>query len=149
MSVRAPVNSPNTLKLIVMSLGRLTLACRIETVYKIVNCSRIHSSGLGYTGLTHIDNHTAVVIDLHHKLFNTPLADEPEYFVLIKPRTGALLAIPVIKPPNLMDIQHEQIRALPEPYRQSDTLSIASHVAVIPGGNNTLTVFVINENSLI
>ncbi|ESA35452.1 chemotaxis protein [Leptolyngbya sp. Heron Island J] len=149
MNIRAPVNSLNTLKLIVMSLGQLTLACRIETVYKIVNRSQIHSSGLGYTGLTHIGEHTAVVIDLHRKLFNTPLADEPGYFVLIKPQTGDLLAIPVITSPNLMDIQHKQIRALPDPYRQSDTLNIASHVAVIPHKDKHLTIFVIDENSLI
>ncbi len=132
-----------------IDLGKLTLACRIETVYKVVNRAKIHGSGLGYTGLTNIDGHTVIVVDLHRKLFNVSLPDEPEYFVLIKPQVGELLAIPVTAAPNLMDIQYKYIRILPETYRQSDTLSIASHVGVFPHGDQTLTIFVIDENCLI
>lgn len=132
-----------------MSIGQLTLACRIETVYKVVNHSQVYSSGLGHTGLTHIDNQTVTVIDLHHQLFDVSLADQPGYLVLIKSQIDDLLAIPVIKSPTLMDIQHEHIRVLPQAYRQSDTLSIASHVAIVPGKNETLTIFVIDETSLL
>lgn len=149
MNIRAPAKTLSTLRLITMNLGKLVLACRIETVYKIVNRSQIHGSGLGYTGLTHIDGHTVMVIDLHRKLFNLPLPDEPGYFMLIKPQIGELLAIPVTTSPSLIDVQYKYIRALPEPYRQSDTLNLASHVAVIPHGEQTLTIFVIDENCLI
>ena len=139
----------NSLRLIVMSLGELTLACRIESVYKVVSHSQVHSSGLGYTGVTHIDDHAVVVIDLHHKLFNIPTANKHGYFVILKPQVGDLLAIPVTTSPNLMDIQRDHIRILPESYQQSDTLAIASHVAVVPHGEDTLTLFVIDENTLI
>lgn len=149
MKIQAPViNVADTLRLIVINVGKLTLACRIEAVYKIVSYTKIHSSGLGYTGLTNIDSHSVMVVDLHRKLFKVSVADRPEYFVIIKPQTGDLLAIPVTESPNLMDIQREYIRVLPESYRQSDTLAIASHVAVVPHNEKTLTIFVIDETSL-
>lgn len=132
-----------------MNIGKLTLACRIETVYKVVNCAQIHSSGLGPTGLTHVDGQTVVVIDLHRKLFNVSITGDPRYFVIIKPRRDNLVAIPVTTAPNLMDVQREQIRLLPQTYRQSDTLGIASHVAVIPNGEESLTLFILDENALL
>ncbi len=132
-----------------MGLGELTIACRIETVYKVVAQSKIHSSGLGYTGLTHIDGHAAVVVDLHHKLFNTSIADQRGYFVILKPQVGDLVAIPVTTSPNLMDIPRDHVKVLPAAYRQSDTLNIASHVAVVPHGDKTLTLFIVDENALI
>lgn len=138
-----------SLKLIVINIGELTLACRIETVYKVVNRSQIYSSGLGHTGLTHVDGHTLIVTDLHRKLFNVSSADKPGYFVIIKPKEDNLVAIPVTTAPNLMDVKREQIKLLPQTYRQSDTLGIASHVAVVPNGEDSLTLFVIDENALI
>lgn len=132
-----------------MNVGKLALACRIETVYKVINRSQIYSSGLGPTGLTHADDHTLVVIDLHRKLFNVSITDEPGYFVIIKSHVGHLVAIPVTTAPNLMDVQCDQIRLLPQTYRQSDTLGIASHVAVVPNEEKTLTLFIIDENALI
>ncbi|MBE9067839.1 chemotaxis protein CheW [Leptolyngbya cf. ectocarpi LEGE 11479] len=138
-----------SLRLIVINIGKLTLACRIETVYKVVNRSAIHSSGLGPTGLTHIDGHTVVVMDLHRKLFNVPITGEPGYFVIINSHGENLVAIPVTAAPNLMDVQREQIRLLPQTYRQSDTLGIASHVTVVPNGEESLTLFILDENALL
>lgn len=149
MTIRPPATAADTLRLITMHLGKLTLGCRIETVYKVVKQSQIHSSGLGHTGLTHIDGHAAMVVDLHQKLFNVPTADKQGYFVIIKPQTADLVAIPVATSPNLMDVHREQVRVLPDAYRQSDTLTIASHVAVVSHGNKPLTVFVLDEDALI
>ncbi len=149
MKIRAPISTVDTLRFIVMIFGKLTLACRIETVYKVVKRTQIHSSGLGYTGLTYIDDQTATVVDLHYKLFNVSITHEQAYFVIIKSQKDELLAIPVTKAPNLMDIQREHIRVLPKPYRQSDTLAIASHVAVVSHQDSMLTLFVIDNNALL
>ncbi|MEA5465194.1 hypothetical protein [Leptothoe sp. PORK10 BA2] len=149
MTIQTLANDVKTLRLITMGLGQLTIACRIETVYKVVAQSQIHSSGLGYTGLTHIDGHAVVVVDLHHKLFNISITEQRGYFVILKPQVGDLVAIPVTTSPNMMDVPRDHIKVLPEAYRQSDTLNIASHVAVVPQGDKTLTLFVIDENILI
>ena len=132
-----------------MSLGKLTVACRIETVYKVVKCGKIHSSGLGHTGMTHLEGKSMIVVDLQRKLFQTSTSEKQGYFVVVKPQIGDLIAIPVVKSPNLMDVLQEHVKVLPESYRQSDTLKIASHVAVVPDGEKTLTIFVLDENALI
>lgn len=142
-------NTTDNLRLIVMSLGQLTLACRIEAVFKVVNYSQIHSSGLGHTGVTYIDNHAVVVVDLYQRLFKASSIEDPRYFVIVKPQADGLVAIPVTISPNLVDVPREHIRVLPESYRQSDTLAIASHIAVIPDGDKPLTVFVLDENTLL
>ena len=90
-----------------------------------------------------------MVIDLHHKLFKVSIADDYGYFVILQSQAGDFIAIPVITSPDLMDVRREQIRILPEPYRQSDTLSMASHVAVVPQANETLTIFIVDENALL
>lgn len=149
MIIQAPANTIDTLRLIVISLGKLTLACRIETVYKVVNWSEIYSSGLGHTGVTHIDGQAVVVVDLHRKLFNTSIPESHGYFVIVKPEMGELVAIPVATSPTLMDVAREHVRVLPKSYRQSDTLAIASHVAVVPHANETLTIFFLDENTLL
>lgn len=149
MTPLVPATALKSLRLIVINIGKLTLACRIETVYKVVNRSQIHSSGLGPTGLTHVDGHTLVVIDLHRKLFNVSIAGEPGYFVIVKSHGDNLVAIPVTTAPNLIDVQREQIRLLPQSYRKSDTLGIASHVAVVSNGGESLTLFIIDENALL
>ncbi|MEM7793282.1 MAG: chemotaxis protein CheW [Cyanobacteria bacterium P01_C01_bin.118] len=150
MTTQALINTEQTLKLIVMNLGPLTIACRIKSVYKVVRQVQIHSSGLGHTGITHLDDQAVTVVDLHQKLFKVSMPAEAEgYFVILSTQSGNLIAIPVAKSPNLMDVRCDQIKVLPNSYRHSDTLSIASHIAIIPNEKKSLTVFLLDENTLL
>ncbi|MBT9315442.1 chemotaxis protein CheW [Leptothoe spongobia] len=149
MMTQVSTKATQTLRLIVMSLGQLTVACNIETVYKVVKRSQIHGSGLGLTGMIHLDGQDVIVVDLHRKLFQVPISEKQGYFVIVKNQAADLIAIPVATSPNLMDVLREQVRILPEAYRQSDTLDLVSHVAVVPDGEQTLTIFVLDENTLI
>lgn len=149
MTISTPVNSNATLKLIVMQFGQLTVACRIDAVYKVIKQAHIHSSGLGATGLTHLDGRNVVVVDLYHRLFNQSVNYAHGYLVILQVRSQELVAIQVNQSPNLMDVQRDYIKVLPDSYRQSDTLGIANQVAVIPDGDNPLTIFVLDENALI
>ena len=148
MKPQVPSKNTDTLRLIVMSLDKLTIACRIQTVYKVVNQPQIHSSGLSYTGLAHIDGHEVTVLDLHRRLFQVSATDKCGYLVVLTLTTGEFVAISVAKSPNLMDIPRKHIRILPECYRRNDTLDIASHVAVVPHGEENLTIFLLDENAL-
>lgn len=149
MTTQTLFNTNQTLKLIVMNLGQLAIACRIESVYKVVKQTQIHSSGLGHTGITHLDSKTVTVIDLHQKLFQVSTSEEQGYFVILHTKSGDLIAIPVATSPNLMDVLCNHIRVLPDSYRRSDTLNIASHVAIIPDEEQSLTVFLLDENALL
>ena len=149
MKAQRSFNTANSFRLIVTTLGGVTLAYRIETVYKVVKRSQILDSNLEHTGIIHINHEAAVIVDLYHKLFNTYTPNERGYFVVVKSCVGELIAVPVETSPNLMDVSREHVRVLPSSYRQANRLTVASHVAVVPHEKETLTIFVIDENSLL
>jgi len=55
------------LKLIVVSMGGLTLALRIESAYKVVNHTSIHSNGLKSVGVAPVGEDEVTVVDLHRR----------------------------------------------------------------------------------
>jgi purine-binding chemotaxis protein CheW len=61
-----------------------------------------------------------------------------EQFAILRQTTPTLENIPIF-----------QIRLLPDSYRRTDTLELASHVTMVPQGENTLTAFVINVDRLV
>ncbi len=125
------------IKLITFGVGKLNLALRIDQVYKVVNIPAVHGSGLNPVGLSRVDNQDVTVVDLHRKLFRMEAAPvESYYLVLVKTKRGELLGIPASQTPLLMELPATLIRSLPESYRRSDTLEIASHIAVLPAENS-------------
>ena len=139
-------------KLIVFEIGKLTVAFPIERVHKIINRTPVHGSGLGYTGITQIDGREITVVDLHQRLFRAASQDDMQsqgYLVIVQSIQRELLSIPTENTPMLMAVPLSRIRTLPESYRRSDTLEIASHVAMIPQAEKKLTIFVLDVNRLI
>lgn len=141
------------IKLLVFKIGKLTLALPILQVQKIIKHNPIHGSGLSYVNLTHLDERDIAVVDLHQKLFNVSLEQSSQtkgYFIISKNIIGEPLGILVSEPPALIDVAATQIRLIPDSYRRSDTLKIASHVTVIPQEDGTTqTVFILDLASLI
>ena len=141
------------IKLLVFEIRKLTLALPVLQVQKIIKYNPVHGSGLSYVNLTHLDNKDIAIIDLHQKLFNTSLprlSEDEGYFIISKNITGESLGIMVSKPPALVNIATTQIRLIPDTYRRSDTLKIASHVTVITQENETSkTVFILDLGSLV
>ncbi len=141
------------LKLLVFSLGNLQLALRIEAVYKVVNRTPVYSSGVGAVGVAHVGDGEVTVVDLHRRFFHTSNpSSEPQlggYLVVVRSTTGELYGIPIADTPVLMEVPLSQIRLLPESYRRSDTLEVASHVAVIPQENSQLTIFLLDVERLL
>ena len=141
------------LKLLVFSLGNLNLSLRIESVYKVVNRTPVYSSGVGSVGVAHVGDGEVTVVDLHRRFFNTSNpSSEPQlggYLVVVRNTTGELYGIPIADTPVLMEVPLSQIRLLPESYRRSDTLEVASHVAVIPQEHSQLTIFLLDVDRLL
>ena len=146
-------NNNSLIKLLVFEMGILTLALPIEQVQKVVKHSAIHGSGLSYVNLVHLGSKEVAVVDLHRKLFKVSqpeILDQKGYFIITKSIIGEPLGIMVAQTPSLMDVPLEQIRAVPNSYRQADTLEIASHVAVIPRTEDrSLTIFILDLKQLI
>lgn len=140
------------IKLIVFNMGRLNLALRIESIYKVVNHTSTYGSGLGAVGVTHLGEGEITVVDLHQRFFKASQLSESNlnsYLIVVQNTTGELYGIPVAETPALMEIPRAMIRVLPESYRRSDTLDVASHVAVIPQDGTPLTIFVLDVDRLL
>ncbi len=127
-------------KLIVFPVGELRLAVPMDNISRVINRPKVYSSGLNAVGVTTVGDRELTIVDLHQQLFGTPGAFNPErpgYLVLTPSPTGELMGIPTPETPRLLDIPLEQIRELPESYRQADTLWVASHMirtAMTEGG---------------
>ncbi|VEP14780.1 CheW-like protein [Hyella patelloides LEGE 07179] len=158
----------STIKLLVFSIGKLTLALPVEQVKRVTKYTPIHGSGMSYINLTHIGKQEVTVVDLHQKLFkisHDELTPDGGYFILTKSRPATIIkngektthdfvkesiGIRVMEAPTLLDIALSDIRTLPSSYRYADTLEIASHVAVIAQDNQTSqTIFILDLEHLI
>lgn len=140
------------LKLLVFKIGKLNLALQLNWVTRILNNLPVYSSGLSYFGIAHVDNREVTVIDLHQHLFKSRLVDDTElysYLIIAQNQNREEFGIPLMETPNLMDINRDNVRVLPESYRRSDTLAIASHVAVIPQPSGSMTIFILDVNALL
>jgi chemotaxis signal transduction protein len=146
-------NQKSSIKLLVFKISKLTLALPILQVQKVIKHNPVHGSGLSYVNLTHLDDEDVAIVDLHQKLFNVSLSEASQtkgYFIISKNITGEPLGILVSEPPALVDVTAAQIRLIPDSYRSSDTLKIASHVTVISQKNaDNQTIFILDLASLI
>ena len=142
----------SAIKLLIFEISKLTLALPILQVQKVINDRDVHGSGLSHVNLIDLEQQQVVVVDLDCKLFKTDFHQKSSierYFIISKKATGELLAIAVSQSPNIIDVNRDRIRAIPETYRLVDTLGIASHVAVIFQSETPLTVFILDLERLI
>ena len=148
-----PTSQPSTntaIELLVFKIGKLTLALPILQVQKVVKRQEVHGSGLSHVNLAHLNDAEIAVVDLHQKLFGTSHSEAEGYFIISKnTSTGEPLGIVVAQSPNLIKVSLDRIRQLPNSYRRADTLEIASHVTVIPQGEQTATIFILDLERLI
>ena len=150
-SLNTSAKTNSLIKLLVFEIGKLTLALPILQVQKVVKQSEVHGSGLSHVNLTHLAEQEVAIVDLHQKLFGVSItqAEATGYFIISKNIAGEPLGIVVSQTPTLIDVPVEQIRLLPDSYRRADTLSIASHVAIIAQNDANITVFMLDLSRLI
>lgn len=145
--------SDSLLKVVVFTIGKLTLALPVAQVKKVIRKNTTYSSGLTHVHLAHIGKQEVTVIDLHQKIFkvsSNKLNNEKEYLIITKSLIDEPLGIVVTETPILIDIPLAQIRTIPNTYRHADTLGIASHVAVISQENqSSQTIFILDLERLV
>jgi len=138
------------LKVLVFSIGTLHLALRVEWVYKVLNATPIHGSGINGVGIAHMGDREVTVLDLQQRLFKSNSNTETiqgNFLVVVQNTTGDFYGFPIESVPVLMDVPLASIRVLPDSFRHADTLGIASHVAVISQAETPLTLFLLDVNS--
>jgi chemotaxis signal transduction protein len=147
-----PKKNERSLKLLIFGMGNLNLALPIDYVKKVIHHIPIYSSGTNHFGVVHLEDREVTVIDLHRKIFKTRQAYksiDKSYLILTRNTAQEQFGIVVDRTPSLIEVPVSQIRVLPESYRRSDTLEIASHITIIPEKDNSLTVFLLDVDRLI
>ncbi len=140
--------SQNLVKLVVFPMGSLTLALPMKAISRVINMPEVHGSGLSPVGVTTVGNLQLTIIDLHRQLFQVSAPQRTGkggYLIILPTSAGFPIGIPTAETPLLTDVPTGDIRALPEAYRQADTLSIASHLTRITlESGETQSVFLLD-----
>jgi chemotaxis signal transduction protein len=119
------------------SMGKYLFALPVESVIKAIVYSTDRAILKDGIGMINLDAQTVTIVDLRHK-FTTIDAetDSSKFLILFHTDAGELCGLPIKDAPVLMDISHNTIRSLPLAYREVNQLSFASHMAIIPQGDN-------------
>lgn len=139
-------------KFLLFAVGKLNLALSVDPVVKILPHTPSSGSGLSEMGLVNLENRSLTLVDLHRRLFRVsqpPTNRNRQYFILVKNRSGEEFCLLVNNAPTLMDVLPNQIRQLPDSFRQNDSLRCASHVLLVEEKSEKFTVFLLDPDLLL
>ena len=119
------------------SMGKYLFALPVESVVKAIVYPADRAVLKDGIGMINLDAQTVTIVDLRHK-FTTIDAktDSSGFLILFHTDAGELCGLPIKDAPVLMDISPTTIRSLPLAYREVNQLSFASHMAIVPQGDN-------------
>jgi chemotaxis signal transduction protein len=88
-------------------------------------------------GMINIGEQTITIVDLRQKFVAIDAkTDASKFLILFNTHAGELCGLPVKDAPSLLDLPFTTIRPLPIAYRQVNQLSFASHMAIVPQGED-------------
>jgi len=135
-------------KYIVFKISDCLMALPMDNVLKVINTPSLQR-GWNAMGLIQIGNYTIRIVDLYQQLNaedRSLLPDHQSFLVITRPLRGELCGIVVDEPPNLVELDHDLIRKLPQSNRQ---LPMVSHAAIIPENEVTTTIFMLDLQQLL
>ncbi len=128
--------------------GRL-FALPLSAISKITARSSPLVRFVDQAGFLYLGEQLVTVLDLD-RLLTKPAAlrtlpsQPPPFLIIAQSQPQSVCAIPVSKPPNLMELNLSNLRSLPAHTAQTMD-HMASHVAVVPGVAGKLTtIFLLN-----
>jgi chemotaxis signal transduction protein len=142
----------HNMKVVVFPIGSLNCAINVFSVYKVVKSTRLYGEDNNWVSMMHIGDREVTILDLRRRLFPNELVETSSaqvYIIVLQNYQGDLYGIPVNKIPGLVDLAVDQIRVLPDSFRQANALGIASHVAIVPQSSESLTLFLLDTEFLL
>jgi chemotaxis signal transduction protein len=124
---------PN-IELIIFNIGEVSFGIPIAKIDRIVSSFHL---GEDYTLTQDVE-----ILDLHHRLSGKELANPTAIAIFIGDRQQ-LFGIPIDTVPILIEVPLDRIRSLPDEFRTTNPLGIASHLAIISNQIEELTVFIL------
>jgi chemotaxis signal transduction protein len=118
-------------------MGKYLFAMPVKSVIKAIVYPAEKTQLKDGIGMIYLGEETVTIVDLRHK-FTTiePTTDTSKFLILFHTHAGELCGLPIEKAPVLMDISPTTIRPLPLAYREVNQLSFATHMAIVPQGEN-------------
>ncbi len=119
------------------AMGEYLFALPVEAVAKAIVYPAhkiILQDGIG---MMNLGSRSVTIVDLRQKLTTIdPQTDPSKFLILFNTQGGELCGLPVKDAPILLDLPLGKIRPLPAAYRQVNQLSFASHLAIVPQGED-------------
>jgi purine-binding chemotaxis protein CheW len=131
---------PQTLKLIVFSLGSYTLALPLVFVIKVTNTPANLRQQFEGVGLFYIGQTAVRLLDICKQLLadgTDPAIDGP-FLIIFQLRSGELYGITADTPPDLQELPLSEFKPVPEVHRQLPPLSLVSYIAQPASGSQIL-----------
>jgi chemotaxis signal transduction protein len=119
------------------AMGKYLFALPVEAVSRAIVYPANQPILKDGIGMINIGSQTVTIVDLRQKFVTTDsTSDSSRFLILFHTQPGELCGLPVKDAPILLDIPLTTIRPLPLSYRQVNQLTFASHVAIVPQGDN-------------
>lgn len=142
-----------TLRVVTFPVGKLTLSVPILSVYRVLSNVEVYGSGERGVGVAHLEDYELTVFDLEYQLFTPKNQDSVQAptgnHIIVVQSKKEVLGLAVKQAPTLMNIPRDRVRTLPTSYRQTDSLSFCSQVAVLEKDEATITVFLLDVEQLL
>jgi chemotaxis signal transduction protein len=151
-NLRSTPPSVPHIKALVLKIQDLRLAIPLDILVKVIRTpSNIFKSGDKWMGMTQLDQDSLLILDLYRKIYSTDNPNPAENLVIMRDRhdtTDQLLGIPVSNLPTMTSFPADSLNPISEDYRNSDTLGIASHMAILNPDTNPETLFILDPARL-
>jgi chemotaxis signal transduction protein len=135
-----------TTKMMIFGVGDLYLGIDLASVQKVLNLPMIHKGHNPCLGITQVDNHPIVALDLYQTLYGQDSNTTKGYFILTQQGGEVTYGLMVAQLPTMIEIPLADFHPLPTTYRVRDTLRIASQMAQVQIDKTTVsaTVFILD-----
>lgn len=138
-----------TVKLLVFSLGELSLSLRLEGIQKVMKMPQIFKSGDKCLGITQVSHQDVMVLDLYRQVYGTPAPQAKGHLIVLRTGDNAFgLAVDTV--PIMVEIPVTELCPLSQEFRDRDSLGIAeAMVEVSLNKQQTDMAFLLDSSRLL
>jgi chemotaxis signal transduction protein len=150
-TLRTPKVSIPQIKVLVLQVQDLKFAIPIELLVKVMRTPMVFKSGDKWMGMSQLEDEGLLIVDLYRKIYGVDNPKPMENLVIVREvqdGVDRLLGIPVSLLPNLINVPADCLQALPEDYREHDSLGIASHMAILNPNDPADSLFFLDPKRL-
>lgn len=135
-------------RFVVLKARDYLLAVSLETVIKVITCPTHLRKTLYESGLAQIGQRTLAILNPYQALNLDRGRDESfgKFLLIVKNDRDDLYGIPLGEPPNIIDIETDQIQAATELHFPSQWLSWIDKVAVLPDADASVVILIFDIN---